>query len=62
MATRIVLKNGYVHEDFDERSNDLLVDAIQSDDDDLPAGWVWVAGLYVQRDQIVAIAYTEESE
>lgn len=56
----IILANGYVHVGDDERDTEDLVAGINSDYDDLPKGWCWLAGLYVKTDQVVAIKYVRE--
>lgn len=52
----ITLTNGHIHRGSDERDPDDLLESVTEDYDDLPPGWVWLAGLYVRRSEIVSIA------
>lgn len=54
---RLLLTGGHSHVGDDEREIDEVMSALTRSDDDLPQGWVWIAGIRVKREHVIGVNY-----
>lgn len=59
---RLYLKSGERWTSMDERCTEEILEALSTEEGgELPPGWTWIAGLYVRRDDVIAIAECDVS-